>query len=612
MANDSRVTGPKNARDENRGAEREKPEVKKPAQAAAAGAEARPEPKKPARKPEPNGDEAAKAAAGPAAKDDAKPAANGGVEGSPKKPAPEPRTAAAPAAKAKPGDEKPAAPTDASADAAAEDEAEAVADAASRRFLLFAAVPSWLVSMVVHAVLLMILALITLPEKGPLEQIVAIANVSEETEEIQEFEEEEIEPVNVETFDNTAPLEIADVQPTPDDVSMPEFDDVDAAPLDINLDELGDRTAPRNNLTDMAGVMGGTGLEGRGSKARSAMVAKYGGTKGSEAAVAMALEWLAAHQERDGGWNFDHQRGPCKGRCSHAGQVAESRKGATGMALLPFLGAGQTHKEGKYKNTVERGLYFLLNNMKVRNGMADLTDSGGRLYSHGLCAIALCEAYAMTNDPQLQQPAQLALNFIVYAQDPVGGGWRYQPKQAGDTSVVGWQLMACKSGHMAYLKVPRRTILGASRFLDFVQTEGGAKYGYTLPAGRPSTTSVGLLCRMYLGWKKDEPALQRGVEYLAKIGPSASMYQNYYATQVMRHFGGEHWETWNSKMRDSLVKSQDKKGHAKGSWYFDDAPWADRGGRLYCTCMAAMILEVYYRHMPIYGEEAAEEEFPLF
>ena len=42
----------------------------------------------------------------------------------------------------------------------------------------------------------------------------------------------------------------------------------------------------------------GTGLgEARGAKARKgAMVEKYGGSEGSEAAVAAALKWLAAHQ----------------------------------------------------------------------------------------------------------------------------------------------------------------------------------------------------------------------------------------------------------------------------------------------------------------------------
>jgi len=28
---------------------------------------------------------------------------------------------------------------------------------------------------------------------------------------------------------------------------------------------------------------------------------------------------------------------------------------------------------------------------------------------------------------------------------------------------------------------------------------------------------------------------------------------------------------------------------------------APKGGRLYCTALAVMTLEVYYRHMPLYG-----------
>ncbi len=116
---------------------------------------------------------------------------------------------------------------------------------------------------------------------------------------------------------------------------------------------------------------------------------------------------------------------------------------------------------------------------------------------------------------------------------------------------------------------------------------------------------------MYLGWKHDEPALKAGVEYLHQVGPSDNMYYNYYATQVMRHYGGDYWDAWNAKLRDQLVAAQDQKGHAKGSWYFPKATYADRGGRLYCTSMATMMLEVYYRHMPIYGKQAAEEDFPL-
>lgn len=483
----------------------------------------------------------------------------------------------------------------------------------AHRFLWFKAVPSWLVSMFVHAVLLVVLAVITLPETSSDEQIVAVANPSQ-MEEIENLDHAVIDPVDMTVFSNQAVADAPDIpSTTSESLDVPSLDDLGAAPEQFRLDDMGKLFAPRDDLMDRIGGGMTEGLgDARSVKARKGMIEKWGGSEGSEAAVAAALKWLAAHQERDGGWSFDHQRGPCNGRCANPGLVPVSRNGATGIALLPFLGAGQTHKEGEYKEVVERGLMFLIRQMRPSSNGGDLSDpGGGHLYSHGLAAIALCESYAMTNDPALLQPAQMSLNYIVYAQDPVGGGWRYTPKQAGDTSVVGWQLMALKSGHMAYLTVPGRTIVGANRFLDSVQQQGGAMYGYTTPGAGPATTAIGLLCRMYLGWKHDAPPLRAGIEYLHQMGPTENMYYNYYATQVMRHFGENYWEQWNARMRDRLVQSQDKRGHQQGSWYFPGDPWSAKGGRLYCTAMATMILEVYYRHLPIYGQMAAEEEFPL-
>lgn len=509
---------------------------------------------------------------------------------------------------------KPVAPASAASNTAspsAEEESTGETSTRARQFWLFQAVPSWMISMVVHAGLLMIMAVITLPDMVEEKRILAVANPTD-VEEVENLDNEQLDPVDAPVFEGAAAADTAGAPMTTNTLDVPSLEDSGAAPDQFKLEDFGDMVAPSNDLTDRIGGGMAQGLgESRGAKARKGAVERGGGSEGSERSVVLALKWLAAHQERDGGWNFDHTRGPCKGQCSHPGMIPPSRNAATAMALLPFLGAGQTHKEGEYKETVQRGLTFLVQSAKVNNGMADLSDAGGRMYSHGMASIALCEAYAMTADPDLLQPAQFALNYIVFAQDPVGGGWRYEPKQAGDTSVVGWQLMALKSGHMAYLKVPPRTILGATKFLDNVQDEGGAKYGYTSPGASPSTTAVGLLCRMYLGWKHEEPALQAGVRYLTESGPSENMYYNYYATQVMRHYGGTDWETWNSKLRDEIIKAQDTKGHENGSWFYARDPWADRGGRLYCTSLATMILEVYYRHLPIYGKQAAEDDFPL-
>ena len=188
------------------------------------------------------------------------------------------------------------------------------------------------------------------------------------------------------------------------------------------------------------------------------------------------------------------------------------------------------------------------------------------MYAHGLASIVLCEAYGMTQDRKLKMPAQMSLNFIAQTQNPNSGGWRYTRNEAGDTSVVGGQLMALKSGHMANLKVNPDTIRKANLYLDSVQTNSGANYGYTGPGVGDATTAIGLLSRMYLGCKKDHAALQRGVEWLSNQGPSAdNMYYNYYATQVIRHYDVDSWKKWNGVMRDQLVNSQSKNGHMAGS-----------------------------------------------
>lgn len=533
-----------------------------------------------------------------------------------------------PAATAKPAPSAAAATSEAAspppADEAYEEEAHS---AATGRFLLFNATPSWAVSAAVHFVVFIILALMQVPERQRSDVTTISAAPPEVVEEIEEFKSEKIE-LNLDDSAivsntssevlQTVTSDIAQVTETPIVAS-----DMEAAPISVELSDFGSEVAPKSSLLKQVGAYSGSGVDSRSAAMRAQLVGAVGGTEASERAVARALEWFAKHQLPDGGWSYDHRLGQCNGRCSEPGRLADCRTGATAMALLPFLGAGQTHRDGKYKEVVNRGLYFLVAQMKQRNvgGLVtgDLAQGGGNMYSHGLSAIVLCEAYAMTQDNGLRGPAQLSLNHIMYAQDPVGGGWRYTPRQPGDTSVVGWQLMALKSGHMAYLQVDPRTIRGATNFLDSVQAESGAKYGYTDPGGGQATTAVGLLCRMYLGWKKDHPALQRGVDQLSKWGPSgpkggaANMYFNYYATQVMRHYEGELWDKWNKEMRDWLVNSQESndKQHSFGSWHMKGDHGAEAGGRVYCTSLATMILEVYYRHMPLYAKQAAEDEFPL-
>jgi len=475
------------------------------------------------------------------------------------------------------------------------------------------ATPSWLLSTVLHMVVFLVLAMVYLPPQVPddMRELIAATSNVDQLEEVEDFDDQPLEDLDVTVTDDMILESVVE----PEDVQISEFDEP-AAAVAVQLNDFGLEQAPRNDLLAAVGAYSGDALSGRG-KGKARLVARVGGNEASEKAVALALQWLAAHQMPDGGWNFDHTLAPkCRGQCRNPGELTQARNAATGLALLPFLGAGQTHKEGMYKEVVRKGLYFLVTRMQVSPKGGSLFEPQGRMYSHGIGSIALCEAYAMTHDKGLYVATQQALKYICMAQDPIGGGWRYEWQQPGDTSVVGWQIMALKSGHMAYLEIPSITIQKASMFLDTVQGKGGARYGYTTPAtDRPSTTAIGLLCRMYLGWPHDQPALVEGVKWLSEQGPSpTNMYYNYYATQVMRHYGGEAWDKWNAVMRDQLVKSQSKKGHETGSWYLSNPHGGlqeQSGGRLYCTSMATMVLEVYYRHLPIYRKQSTQDKFPI-
>jgi hypothetical protein len=353
---------------------------------------------------------------------------------------------------------------------------------------------------------------------------------------------------------------------------------------------------PKEQGADLTGI-----LDGRGEGARARYAKAGGGTKESERAVDLGLEWLARHQQVDGSWTFQHG--------ADEPGLLDCPTGATGLALLCFLGAGNTHKKGEYMSQVNGGIKFLVDHLEVSSSGGWLQGTGqATMYVQGIGAIALCEAYTMSKDPELRRPAQLAVDFIVSAQDPEGGGWRYRIPQAGDTSVVGWQLMALQSARVAELSVPPRCIVRATRFLKSVESEGGAAYAYNNPNSvRPSTTAVGLLCRMYLGREQTHKGLIRGMRHISEWGPNlADMYYSYYATQAMHHWGGPQWERWNNVMRDLLVNSQDQEGDSAGSWPMDASHGVRMGGRLYTTCLSIMTLEVYYRFLPLYRRQALQ------
>ena len=300
---------------------------------------------------------------------------------------------------------------------------------------------------------------------------------------------------------------------------------------------------------------------GRSKAGRRVAVHKYGGTVNSERAVNTGLAWLQKIQQEDGSWNFSKV-----GQGARAGSFRRTEVGATSMALLCFLGGGHTHAEdGAYKDVVRRGLAFIGKEATIQQGTADLRgsyESNSGMYVHALATICISEARALARrDRDLTKLTEMAVSFIEAAQDPTSGGWRYKPRDdTSDTSVVGWQVMAMQSAKAGGIRFPSKSLRLARDYLKDAQTdEDGAFYSYQPGGGRkPAMTAVGLLCRMYMGWKRDNEGLRKGVSRLSSIGPSKTdIYYNYYAAQVLHHWGGDEWKRWNEEATRSPGQRSD-------------------------------------------------------
>jgi hypothetical protein len=468
--------------------------------------------------------------------------------------------------------------------------------------------PAWTISLSLHILLLLMLAIwtIRLPDLPRLRLVLAFGPGSEPGQRLGSDDGERgdvLDPtpdseLHVEV---AAPVEaVAEAsQPMPA-VSLPTVAEAAAASA---------LTQPASGGARSAAPIG-SGLSGRDPGVRWGVLVAGGGNDATEAAVAKALEWIVRQQRKDGLWSL---KGPYAG-----GGPQENRLAGSALALLALQGAGNTPGQGVHREAVAKAWKALLK-LQQDDGTFDAGDKieQHQMYAHGQITIAVCELFGMTKDPQFEEPARRALAYAVAAQMP-DGGWRYQPPRPneanrGDMSVSGWFLMALKSGDMAGLNVPAESYRRLESFLDAVFISDEKGYGYQISPGqkffdfRPALTAEALLCRQYLGWIRDDPRLVAGVELLVREAPidfdyrRKNAYAWYYATQVCHHMGGPIWAAWNRRMQDSMLPEQVLSGREAGSWDPANDKWGQVGGRLYMTSLCACMLEVYYRHLPLYG-----------
>jgi len=342
-------------------------------------------------------------------------------------------------------------------------------------------------------------------------------------------------------------------------------------------------------------------------------------------AVALALKWLADHQDVDGDgkWDADEfmKHDPPRDRCDGKGGALYD-VGVTGLSLMAFLGAGFTDRGARHDNpyakNVRMGLRYLMASQDA-NGCFGTRATHSFMYNHVIATMALCEAYALTRNPRYRKPAQDGLNFIAKARNPFLA-WRYEPRGAeNDTSVTAWCTSALKAGQLAGLAIDPAAFKGARVWIDKMTEPNFGQVGYNFAGGAParpegkqdkfppeksqSMTAAGILTRILCGEDpRRSDVIRKGAALCLEAPPrwaddgSIDMYYWYYGTLAMSKVGGAQWARWNRHLQTALLKSQHGAGSGSrtGSWG-PAGPWGDDGGRVYSTALMALCLEVSAR-----------------
>ena len=340
---------------------------------------------------------------------------------------------------------------------------------------------------------------------------------------------------------------------------------------------------------------------------RLALLEAGGGTPEIEDHVVRALRFLKRTQAPDGGWGGDH------------------RAAMTGLSLLAYLGHCETPQSPEFGDSCLRAIVFLCDRSARQNGRFPDPAAGRHWpYEQAIATYALAEArtfcLAMDIDiPGLPEAVQRGGQMIIDRQHE-SGGWDYDYEEdssrGGDLSITAWHVQALKACKLSGIEF-RGLNRSLKRSLDYVQDrqadDGSFGYTGTTPSGdlpRPSLTGAGMLC-LQMGGRAGSSQVRRGARHaivnspFTWDGPDCDLYAHYYLAQAMFQRGGDEWDVYQPRIRDSLPARQSADGswpkpggggkiHAVGAVFADDTPT----GRHYRTALATLMLEVYYRYLP--------------
>ncbi len=333
-------------------------------------------------------------------------------------------------------------------------------------------------------------------------------------------------------------------------------------------------------------------------------------TPQSEQAVQRGIDWLTNNQGPEGNWTSNDL-------------------GLVSMGTLAYLAAGHLPGHGKYGQSCQRSLDFVVRNAKP-SGLLNMADQRRGMYNHGLATFVVGQAYGMSGDGRIGPLMDRALKLISQTQC-ADGGWDYvaRPQARGhDLSLAVMQAKALRSAVDSGLEVPPEVIdmairsvrqhytpRGCSRDADEEeQKKHPGQFTYNQGGGNASVAmaAAGVVClqefAQYDDWRIEKNMLViadaiREKTKQKSTSPPFDAYTTYYVGQALYQVGGKHWKEHYPPLRDSLVACQVQSDDSA-----QDGKWAANGrvggkpGDLYMTAVACFILAMPNRYLPILQE----------
>ncbi len=283
---------------------------------------------------------------------------------------------------------------------------------------------------------------------------------------------------------------------------------------------------------------------------RRRVSARFGGSAASESVIDAAQLWLARRQLPDGRWGAGGEE--------------------TAMALLAYLGAGYTERDGRFREVVRRAGAWLMAHQR-ENGHI-----GAGVHEHALATLALSEDYGMSRNPAIGPAAQKAVDRLVGLQREKDGlrfGWGED--SSCEPLTTAFAVMALKSAKIAGLQVPGYAFEGALRYWDSVTAATGAVGADGKPRGNEAhllNTAAGMVSRQMMGATSDDARVSGAADILVTHAIGAGdlgadgLFLRYFGTLGLFQVGGERWKKWNDWLRKGVIEAQRRDGEFDGSW----------------------------------------------